>query len=35
MAIDKGIDCFGMFEELLKIGECQMTAIIGKGIYDN
>ena len=29
------IDCFGMFEELLKIGECQMAAIIGKGIYDN
>ena len=33
--IYKGIDCFRMFEELLKIGECQMTAIIGKGIYDN
>lgn len=33
--IDEGIDSFGMFEEFLKIGECQMTVIIGKRIHDN
>ena len=33
--IDEGIDGFGMFEELLKISECQMAVIIGKRIHDN
>ena len=33
--VDEGIDCFGMFEKLLKIGKRQMPVIISKSIHNN